>query len=212
MQNAFLDWPDIILWMFFQAPRPAMALLRHRQNFLGFLLQSCTTLGCPASRLGTGYNPVTINCQRSYSIVKPGKVSPCRNVPTHIKRPPYAGWLKRMPKKTKAVEIKTDDQILAMRESCAVARDILQFAGEKARVGVSTDEIDEFVHSLCIEKGVYPSPLHYRGFPKSVCTSVNNVACHGIPDDRPLEDGDIVNIDITVSAYTWVTRFNKIAT
>lgn len=66
------------------------------------------------------------------------------------------------------------------------------------QIGVSTDEIDEFVHNEVIQANAYPSPLRYLGFPKSVCTSVNNVACHGIPDDRKLMDGDIINIDITV--------------
>jgi methionyl aminopeptidase len=66
-------------------------------------------------------------------------------------------------------------------------------------VGQTTDEIDVLVHSLTVDNNAYPSPLNYRGFPKSVCTSVNNVACHGIPDDRPLRDGDIVNVDVTVS-------------
>ena len=65
--------------------------------------------------------------------------------------------------------------------------------------GITTEEIDHLVHHLTVSHGAYPSPLNYRGFPKSVCTSVNNVACHGIPDDRPLQDGDIINIDITVS-------------
>lgn len=64
---------------------------------------------------------------------------------------------------------------------------------------MTTDEIDEFVHNETIAANAYPSPLRYAMFPKSVCTSVNNVACHGIPDDRPLVDGDIINIDITVS-------------
>lgn len=64
--------------------------------------------------------------------------------------------------------------------------------------GVTTEEIDEFVHEQTIASNAYPSPLLYCGFPKSVCTSVNNVVCHGIPDDRPLVDGDIINIDITV--------------
>lgn len=66
-------------------------------------------------------------------------------------------------------------------------------------MGLTTDEIDGIVHQLTIENNAYPSPLNYRNFPKSVCTSVNNVACHGIPDSRPLHDGDIINIDITVS-------------
>lgn len=64
---------------------------------------------------------------------------------------------------------------------------------------MTTDEIDQFVHDETIASNAYPSPLLYCGFPKSVCTSVNNVVCHGIPDDRPLADGDIINVDITVS-------------
>ena len=66
---------------------------------------------------------------------------------------------------------------------------------------MTTDEIDRIVHEECIANNAYPSPLLYKGFPKSVCTSVNNVCCHGIPDLRPLEDGDIMNIDITVSFF-----------
>lgn len=71
--------------------------------------------------------------------------------------------------------------------------------------GVTTDFIDRELHEIIISNGAYPSPLNYKGFPKSVCTSVNNIAAHGIPDDRPLKDGDIINIDITVS-----TKFSKL--
>lgn len=67
---------------------------------------------------------------------------------------------------------------------------------------MTTDEIDEFVHQMCVDNEAYPSPLMYHNFPKSICTSVNNVACHGIPDLRPLEDGDIVNVDVTVRVAT----------
>jgi len=64
---------------------------------------------------------------------------------------------------------------------------------------MTTDEIDRIVHDMCLYHKAYPSPLKYKGFPKSVCTSVNNVACHGIPDNRPLENGDIINVDVSVS-------------
>ncbi|KAF0298797.1 Methionine aminopeptidase 1D, mitochondrial [Amphibalanus amphitrite] len=74
----------------------------------------------------------------------------------------------------------------------------LLIGSARLQPGVTTEEIDRLVHRLTVQHGAYPSPLNYRGFPKSVCTSVNNVACHGIPDDRPLEDGDIINIDVTV--------------
>ena len=71
--------------------------------------------------------------------------------------------------------------------------------GAKAiKVGVTTDEIDRIIHEACIERNAYPSPLNYHNFPKSCCTSVNEVICHGIPDKRPLEDGDIVNLDVTL--------------
>ena len=67
---------------------------------------------------------------------------------------------------------------------------------------MTTDFVDEKIHAACLENRVYPSTLNYKGFSKSVCTSINNVVCHGVPDDRPLEEGDIVNVDFTVSMYT----------
>ena len=78
-----------------------------------------------------------------------------------------------------------------------MGREVLDEAGKAVRVGVCTDELDRIVHEACIERGCYPSPLNYHNFPKSVCTSVNEVICHGIPDYRELQDGDIVNIDVT---------------
>lgn len=85
-----------------------------------------------------------------------------------------------------------------MKASGRLAAQVLEYAGTLAKPGVTTDQIDKAVHKMIIDAGAYPSPLNYGGFPKSVCTSVNECVCHGIPDDRPLEDGDIVNIDVTV--------------
>jgi len=85
---------------------------------------------------------------------------------------------------------------------------VLNKAGEAIQCGVTTDEIDAIAHNACVAAGAYPSPLLYRGFPKSICTSVNNVACHGIPDDRPLCDGDIVNVDVTVSFLFYTIFLN----
>lgn len=85
-----------------------------------------------------------------------------------------------------------------MREVCILGRKVLDIAHKAVKPGVRTDEIDKVVHEACIELGVYPSPLNYYKFPKSVCTSVNEIICHGIPDLRPLEEGDIINIDISV--------------
>ena len=93
-----------------------------------------------------------------------------------------------------------------MRDACRLAREVLNHAAESVQPGVTTDVIDRAVHDRCMVRGAYPSPLLYKGFPKSVCTSVNNVACHGIPDDRPLQDGDIINIDVTVRDRSFLTR------
>ena len=82
--------------------------------------------------------------------------------------------------------------------ACRAAARVLRVAGEAVRPGITTDALDEIAHAETLRLGGYPSPLNYRGFPKSICTSVNEVICHGIPDSRPLEDGDIVNLDITV--------------
>ena len=84
-----------------------------------------------------------------------------------------------------------------MRRAGAVAAEILRLAGEMVRPGITTDEIDEYVHQLHVERDAYPSPLNYNGFPKSVCTSANEVICHGIPDSPVLQDGDILNLDVT---------------
>ena len=138
----------------------------------------------------------------SHNIVRPGKVSPTRHIPEHIVKPQYdnlnswsiTNFFKRSPKP----EIKTSDQIYKMRDACYLARQILTDAGKLAKAGTTTDEIDAFVHEESIRNNAYPSPLLYKKFPKSVCTSVNNVACHGIPDDRSLMEGDIINIDVTV--------------
>ena len=96
-----------------------------------------------------------------------------------------------------AIKIKSDREIELMRESCRLAAEVLQRAGELVKPGISTDEINTFVHDITVKAGAYPSPLNYHGFPKSVCTSVNDVVCHGIPGNEILKDGDIINIDVT---------------
>jgi len=128
--------------------------------------------------------------------IQPGVVSPMRPVPSNIVKPHYAdtGVVKR----TDEARVKTPDVIERMRHAGVMAADILRRAGEIVKPGITTEEIDIFVHDLTIECGAYPSPLNYHGYPKSVCTSVNEVICHGIPDSRALEEGDIVNLDVTV--------------
>jgi methionyl aminopeptidase len=99
--------------------------------------------------------------------------------------------------RTNAVEIKTPLEIRLMREVGKLAADTLCKIGEMVRPGITTDQINDFVHADTLRKGAQPAPLHYKGFPKSVCTSINEVVCHGIPGPRVLKEGDIINIDVT---------------
>uniref|UniRef100_A0A671T4N6 Methionine aminopeptidase n=1 Tax=Sinocyclocheilus anshuiensis TaxID=1608454 RepID=A0A671T4N6_9TELE len=133
----------------------------------------------------------------SLSVVRPGVVRPSYAVPKHIQKPDYVSSSK-VPEWPDYIEIKDEEQIQGLRRACQLARHVLLLAGKSLKVGMTTDEIDFIVHQEAIRHNAYPSPLHYGGFPKSVCTSVNNVVCHGIPDSRPLQDGDIINIDVTV--------------
>jgi methionyl aminopeptidase len=96
-----------------------------------------------------------------------------------------------------AIKIKSEREITLMRESCRLAAEILNRAGELVKPGIRTEDINTFVHEETLKAGAYPSPLNYHGFPKSVCTSVNNVVCHVIPGDQVLKEGDIINIDVT---------------
>lgn len=96
-----------------------------------------------------------------------------------------------------SIEIKTDREIQFMREVCALAADTLSRVGPLIEPGITTQDIDDFVHQDTLKLGARPAPLNYRGFPKSVCTSVNEVVCHGIPGPRRLQEGDIINVDVT---------------
>ena len=126
----------------------------------------------------------------------PGTVSPERTVPAHISSPDYANTGK--PGRPPAADYKDPERRERMRRACRAAAIVLRDTSLAIRPGVTTDELDRLAHDLCIKLGGYPSPLNYHGFPKSLCTSVNEVICHGIPDSRPLEEGDIVNLDVTI--------------
>jgi methionyl aminopeptidase len=101
------------------------------------------------------------------------------------------------PREDGDVHIKDAETIEKMRIASRIAATAMVEAAKAIAPGVTTDELDAVAHEYMLDHGAYPSPLGYKGFPKSVCTSVNEVICHGIPDARPLEDGDIVNIDVT---------------
>jgi methionyl aminopeptidase len=128
--------------------------------------------------------------------VRPGRVSPRRAVPDHIRRPPYADT--GDPGPVVAGSVRTGDELSRMRAAGAAAATVLERVGRAVAPGTTGDELDVIGHEETIRLGAYPSTLGYRGYPKSLCTSVNEVICHGIPDDRPLAEGDIVNVDVTV--------------
>ncbi len=131
----------------------------------------------------------------SFASVAPGRVSPRRQVPASIPRPEYVG--RPAPEPYTGPEVKDAQTIERMRIAGRVAAEAMAAAAAVAAPGVTTDEIDRVGHEFLLDHHAYPSTLGYRGFPKSLCTSVNEVICHGIPDDRRLQDGDILNIDIT---------------
>ena len=140
---------------------------------------------------------------RRAAAVRPGAVTAGLPVPPEIARPPYAvdgaDEENNQARVHERMFFRDDDGRARMRKASAVARDALAHAGARVAPGVTTAQLDALVHDHIVARGAYPSPLGYMGFPKSCCTSVNEVVLHGIPDDRPLRGGDIVNID--VSAY-----------
>jgi methionyl aminopeptidase len=130
--------------------------------------------------------------------VKPGRLSPRREVPADIPRPPYANDPKGRPGIRESSAPKDAETIEKMRRAGKAAAEVLQAVGAAVRPGITTDELDAIAHQECIKRGGYPSPLGYNGFPKSLCTSINEVICHGIPDSTVLKDGDIINLDVTI--------------
>ena len=125
----------------------------------------------------------------------PGRLSPRRSVPASIARPEYVD--RPAPAPFEGSDVQSAETIEAMRIAGRIAADALVEIGRNVRPGVSTDELDRIGHDVLIDHGAYPSTLGYRGYPKSLCSSLNEVICHGIPDSTELVDGDICNIDIT---------------
>ncbi|WP_159807856.1 type I methionyl aminopeptidase [Cellulomonas citrea] len=125
----------------------------------------------------------------------PGRVSPRRAVPASIARPEYVG--RPAPAPYRGPDVLDPDTVERVRVASRIAAQALAEVGRHVVPGVTTDELDAIGHEFLVEAGAYPSTLGYRGFPKSLCTSLNEVICHGIPDSTVVQDGDIVNIDIT---------------
>lgn len=125
----------------------------------------------------------------------PGVQSPRRGVPAHIARPEYVD--RPAPERFTGSEVKDSETIERMRLAGRIAGQALAEVGRAVAPGVTTDELDRIGHEFLLDHGAYPSTLGYRGFPKSLCTSLNEVICHGIPDSTVLVEGDICNVDIT---------------
>ncbi|HET6665182.1 MAG TPA: M24 family metallopeptidase, partial [Acidimicrobiales bacterium] len=134
---------------------------------------------------------------RGRTPVRPGTISGARPVPPGVPAPPYIAT-GGVPS-TRALQPLVDaDAIERLSRAGRAARRVLDQLAAAVRPGVTTDELDAIAHQAYLDEGGFPSTLGYRGYPKSLCTSVNEVVAHGIPDDRPLEEGDIVNCDVTI--------------
>ncbi|MGH3620927.1 MAG: M24 family metallopeptidase, partial [Sciscionella sp.] len=128
--------------------------------------------------------------------LKPGVQTPRRQVPASIPRPEYVDQPAPRPNR-EASYVQSPDVIEAMRTASRIAAQALVEGGKMVQPGNTTDQVDAVVHEFFCDHGTYPSTLGYRGFPKSCCTSLNEVICHGIPDSTVIQDGDICNIDVT---------------
>ncbi|MDX6348598.1 MAG: methionyl aminopeptidase [Streptomyces sp.] len=129
------------------------------------------------------------------SVLVPGKLSPPRPVPASIPRPEYVG--KPGPTPYTGPEVQDSETVEKMRIASRIAARAMEEAAKAIAPGVTTDELDRIAHEYMVDHRAYPSDLGYRGFPKSLCASINEVICHGIPDSPELRDGDIVNLDVT---------------
>jgi methionyl aminopeptidase len=134
--------------------------------------------------------------------LRPALVTPQMRMPASTLMPDYAthsdGHSLCEREGPKEVPVLEGKDLQTMREACRLGREVLDIAARYMRVGVTGDEIDRVVYQACVDRKIYPSPLNYYRFPKSVCVSPNEVICHGIPDCRPIEDGDIVNLDVSI--------------
>lgn len=145
--------------------------------------------------------------------LRPHRIGPYRVIPEEIPRPEYylsGQAINEMKSKQQSIVVpRAGEELEGIREACRIGRVVLDAAHAAIRPGVTTDAIDETVHKVTIDHGAYPSPYNYFNYPKSVCTSINEIICHGIPDRRPLQDGDIVNVDVSVYYKGWHGDLNE---
>ncbi|KAF9309843.1 Methionine aminopeptidase 1 [Podila horticola] len=140
-------------------------------------------------------------------------LSPRREVPAHIPRPDYAETgipLSELSvKSSSTIEAVSEADLVVLRKVCQLGREVLDIGLAAVKPGVTTDEIDRVIHEATIARDAYPSTMNYNGFKKSCCTSVNEVICHGVPDQRPLQEGDIVNLDVSLFKDGFHTDLNE---
>lgn len=118
-----------------------------------------------------------------------------KSVPVNVIKPEYVG--KKGPSPYQGSDVQSTEIIEKMRIAGRIAADAMHLAGSSIKAGMTTEDLDDIVHEYICDQGAYPSTLGYRGFPKSLCTSINEVICHGIPSNQLIKDGDIVNLDVT---------------
>ena len=147
------------------------------------------------SRLFQQHTPTT---DHGIESLRPHEITSTLSVPPEITRPPYAlsGAVKDN-SMTNVILLHGEESVRRMSKAARTARMGLDVACAVAKPGMTTDDIDKIVHNKLVQAGAYPSPLNYSGFPKSICSSVNEVICHGIPDTRPLQFGDVVSFDVS---------------
>src|ERR1700736_2116790 len=131
--------------------------------------------------------------------VRPAPAAPQRRAPAGVPAPDYA--TSADPRSRTVGDVRTPAEIESLRYACEQAAAVLRHIKALVQPGITTDELDTAAYDECLRRRIYPSTLNYRGFRKSICTSVNEVICHGIPDSRQLRSGDIVNLDVTVFAH-----------
>ncbi|KAF9414952.1 Methionine aminopeptidase 1 [Podila epigama] len=140
-------------------------------------------------------------------------LSPRREIPAEIERPDYAETgiplSELMVKSSSTIEVVSESDLVVLRKVCQLAREVLDIGLAAVKPGVTTDEIDRIIHEATIARGAYPSTMNYNGYKKSCCTSVNEVVCHGIPDQRPLQEGDIVNLDVSLFKHGFHSDLNE---
>jgi len=197
--------PDLVSWLSSDSRSSSSALFMNNKK-------KKSSGGSGAKSKGFGGSSASVASNNNNKVdrfpyagsIRPGTQSVQRIVTVkEITKPDYAVTGRPGPGSFKPmlpwmIEVKTPLEIEKMKKAGALGRHILDLAGRAVAVGVTTDEIDTIVHEEIVKCGAYPSPLNYHGFPKSCCTSVNEVICHGIPDNRKLENGDLINVDITV--------------